>query len=94
MFLSQAVATPSTPTWSRSSQVQPQHCAHSAPRSLFATADAGELRSLNGKLRAKLLNDQGFTVILSMVAPDPAARELVGAERREELGMGMSKDLG
>jgi hypothetical protein len=33
-------------------------------------------------------------VILSMVAPDPAARvrELVGAERWEELGMGVSKN--
>jgi bifunctional enzyme CysN/CysC len=41
---------------------------------------------------AKLLNDQGFTVILSMVAPDPAARararELVGEERWEERAMG------
>jgi bifunctional enzyme CysN/CysC len=40
---------------------------------------------------AKLLNDQGFTVILAMVAPDPAARdrarELVGAERWEERAM-------
>ena len=47
---------------------------------------------------AKLLNDQGFTVILSMVAPDPAARararELVGAERWEERGMGVSKNPG
>lgn len=35
-------------------------------------------------------------MILSMVAPDPAARvrELVGAERWEELGIGVSKDLG
>jgi bifunctional enzyme CysN/CysC len=36
---------------------------------------------------AKLLNDQGFVVILSMVAPDPAARDrardVVGAERWE-----------
>ena len=54
----------------------------------------GYAESLNGKLRAKLLNDHGFAVILSMVAPDPAARGLVGAERREELGMGMSKDPG
>jgi hypothetical protein len=54
----------------------------------------GYVESLNGKPRAKLLNDHGFTVILSMVAPDPAARELVGAERQEELGMGMSKDPG
>ena len=36
---------------------------------------------------AKLLNDQGFTVILAMVAPDPEARararDLVGADRWE-----------
>ena len=42
---------------------------------------------------ARLLNDQGFTVILAMVAPAPAARararELVGAERWEERAMGM-----
>ena len=58
----------------------------------------GYVESLNGKPRAKLLNDQGFTVILSMVAPDPAARararELVGAERWEERGMGVSKNPG
>ena len=54
----------------------------------------GYVESLNGKPRAKLLNDHGFTVILSMVAPDPAARELVGAERWEEPGMGVSKDPG
>jgi len=54
------------------------------------------VESLNAKLRNKLLNDHGFTVILSMVAPDPAARarELVGAERWEEPGMDVSKDPG
>jgi bifunctional enzyme CysN/CysC len=43
---------------------------------------------------AKLLNDQGFTVILAMVAPDPQARArakaLVGEERWEERGMGVA----
>jgi bifunctional enzyme CysN/CysC len=43
---------------------------------------------------AKLLNDQGFTVILAMVAPDPAARArakaLIGEGRWEERGMGVS----
>ena len=51
------------------------------------------MESLNAKLRNKLLNDHGFTVILLMVAPVPAAlaRELVGAERREELGWACRK---
>jgi adenylylsulfate kinase-like enzyme len=43
---------------------------------------------------AKLLNDQGFTVILAMVAPDPQARArakaLIGEGRWEERGMGVS----
>ncbi len=42
---------------------------------------------------AKLLNDQGFTVILAMVAPDPQARArakaLIGEGRWEERGMGV-----
>jgi bifunctional enzyme CysN/CysC len=46
---------------------------------------------------AKLLNDQGFTVILAMVAPDPQARArakaLIGEGRWEERGMGVSKNL-
>ena len=41
---------------------------------------------------ARMLNDQGYVVILAMVAPDPAARELakqlVGAERWEAREMG------
>jgi bifunctional enzyme CysN/CysC len=45
---------------------------------------------------AKLLNDQGFTVILAMVAPDPQARArakaLIGEGRWEERGMGVSKN--
>jgi bifunctional enzyme CysN/CysC len=45
---------------------------------------------------ARLLNDQGFTVILAMVAPDPAARArakaLVGEDRWEERAMGVSKN--
>jgi bifunctional enzyme CysN/CysC len=45
---------------------------------------------------AKLLNEQGFTVILAMVAPDPAARArakaLVGEERWEERAMSVSKN--
>ena len=45
---------------------------------------------------AKLLNDQGFTVILAMVAPDPRARArakaLIGEGRWEERGMGVSKN--
>jgi bifunctional enzyme CysN/CysC len=45
---------------------------------------------------AKLLNDQGFTVILAMVAPDPGARArakaLIGEGRWEERGMGVSKN--
>jgi bifunctional enzyme CysN/CysC len=43
---------------------------------------------------AKLLNDQGFTVILAMVAPDPQARArakaLIGEGRWEERGMGVA----
>jgi hypothetical protein len=42
---------------------------------------------------ARLLNEQGFTVILAMVAPDPAARararDLVGADRWEERATGV-----
>ena len=63
---------------------------------LGSPRENGYVESLNAKLRNKLLNDHGFTVILSMVAPDPAARarELVGAERWEEPGMDVSKDAG
>ena len=44
---------------------------------------------------AKLLNDQGFVVVMALVAPDPAARararELVGADRWEEREMGAGR---
>jgi bifunctional enzyme CysN/CysC len=47
---------------------------------------------------ARMLNDQGYVVILAMVAPDPAARELakqlVGAERWETREMGVSNNRG
>ena len=47
---------------------------------------------------ARMLNDQGYVVILAMVAPDPAARELakqlVGAERWEAREMGVSNNRG
>jgi bifunctional enzyme CysN/CysC len=53
----------------------------------FSDEDRGENLRRAAEL-AKLLNDQGFVVILAMVAPDAKARakamEVVGAERWEE----------